>query len=64
MRCVVKLTEHHGQYRITLPRELLQGTGLVNTELVVLDGSGWKEIIIREYHGKGKEKGGIQEDQT
>lgn len=64
MDWVVKLTEHAGQYRITLPRKLLGLAGLEGAEFLKLRYMIEGKILVREYHGKGKEKRGIPEDQS
>ena len=64
MGCVVKLTQYKGQYRITIPRELIRKCGFEEVEFVELYHiPGW-EIKIKEYYGKSKEKRDIPEDQT
>jgi len=64
MDWVVRLTKSYGQYRITLPRTLVEECKLEEVEFVELrmGQSGW--IIIGEYRGKRKEKGDLPENQA
>lgn len=64
MYWVVKLTRHGDQYRVTLPRKLIEGMAFQDVEFVRLEEYPSIGIIIKEYYGKGKEKGDLQEDQT
>lgn len=64
MGFVVKLTKHHGQYRITLPRELLAKCEMEDVEFVSLEWFPLNTIIIEEYHGAKKEKRDLPEDQS
>ena len=64
MRRVVKLTNHSGQYRITLPRDLVVKAGLVGVEYVKLDWGMPGRIVIEEYYGKSKEKGVVPENKA
>ena len=59
MKWVVKLQRHGGQFRITLPRELILKAGFENVEVVKLEQLMNNTIWIREYYGKDKEEGGI-----
>ena len=61
---VVKLTKHYGQYRVTLPRELVERAWLKDVEYVKLYTVSPGRIVIEEYHGKGKEKGDLQKNKT
>lgn len=61
---IVKLTRDRGQTRVTLPRLLIAEAGLEDAELVRLDVTGGRWVVIREYHGKGNEKGDLQKDQA
>jgi len=58
------MTRHKGQYRITLPKELLAECEMEDVEFVDLQkyGTGW--IMIGEYYGKRKEKRDISEDKA
>lgn len=62
MHLIVKLQRHRGQYRITLPLNLIKKCGLEDVELVRLDWVMPNTIVLREYYGKGKEKRDIPED--
>lgn len=56
MYCLVKLTCQRGQYRITIPKELIEKKALEAVEVMKLtEGPGGK-IILEEYYGK-KENG-------
>lgn len=61
---VVKLQKHGGQYRVTLPRSLIKECKFEDVEYVSLLKYGNVGVMIEEYHGKGKEKGGLPEDQS
>lgn len=62
MDWVVKLTKHGGQYRITLPRELIFKCGFEEVEFVRLRPMQVFAIKIEEYYGSKKEKRDIPED--
>jgi len=64
MDWVVRLTECYGQYRVTLPRELIEKAGFEDVKFVELrmDQRGW--IIIGEYRGKRKEKGDLPDNRA
>lgn len=64
MDWVVKLQKHGGQYRVTLPRELIIKAGFEEVELVRLEKWPVMGIMIQEYHGKGKEEGDLPEDKS
>jgi hypothetical protein len=64
MDWVVKLSEHGGQYRVTLPRELLKKAELLEAELLRLEWFPLGTIVIQEYHGKRQEKTDIPGDQS
>ncbi|MCK4385600.1 MAG: hypothetical protein KAW52_04975 [candidate division Zixibacteria bacterium] len=51
---IVKINEHRGQYRITLPIKLLRAKKLIGVEIVTLTEGKAGQIIIEEYHGKDK----------
>jgi len=60
----MKLTKHYGQYRITLPREVIKKEGLEKVEYVMLSRFRGVGIVVEEYHGKSKERRDVPEDQT
>jgi len=62
MHWVVKLTSHGGQYRVTIPRELVEKARLEGVEYVKLYSVDEGAIIIGEYHGKRREKRDFPED--
>lgn len=62
MGYVVRLTEHGGQYRVTIPRKLVEGAGLEGVLFVSLHKVGRGKILIREYYGERKEKRDLQKD--
>lgn len=64
MSWVVKLQRHGGQFRVGLPRGLIEELGFENVEIVEVEKYAPHWILIREYYGKGKEKSGIQEDKS
>lgn len=64
MDWVVKLQRHGGQYRVTLPRELIIKAGFEEVELVRVAKYAHVGIMIEEYHGKGKKEGDLPEDQS
>lgn len=64
MNWVVKLTRHGGQYRITLPRELIFKCGFEEVEFVRITKNTGYTIKIEEYYGKRKEKRDIPEDRS
>ena len=64
MDWIVKLQSHGGQYRITLPRELLVEAKLENEELVRLESFIEGEILIERYYGKGEKEREIQETKS
>lgn len=64
MDWIVKLQEHGGQYRITLPRELLKKAELENEELIRLETYNQGEILIERYYGKGKKERDISENRS
>lgn len=62
MGWVVKLQRHGGQYRITIPRGLIEKVGFECAEIVILNAVVKGRIVIEEYYGKGKEKRDLPED--
>jgi hypothetical protein len=64
MDWVVKLTKHGGQYRVTLPRELVVKARLEDVDFVELDSVYPDWIMIKGYHGKEKEKRDLPENQA
>lgn len=64
MDWIVKLQKNEGQYRITLPGELIVKAGLEDVKIVKLVVHLGGGIIVKEYYGKGKEKRDIQEDSS
>lgn len=64
MHYVVKLQRDRRQYRITIPLNLIEACGLEDVELVRLEEIVGQVIVIKEYHGKRKEKRDIPEDQA
>lgn len=64
MNWIVKLQRHGGQFRITLPKELIVKADFEDVEVVSLGKHPVLGIIIREYNGKSKEKSGIQKDRS
>lgn len=64
MEWIVKLTRHGGQYRITLPRELIVKAGLEDVKVVKLESVVAGGIVVRGYYGKWKEKRDIPEDKA
>ena len=61
---VVKLQRHGEQYRVTLPKKLVAFADLDDAEYLRLESGISGGIIIKEYHGKGKEKGDVPENQA
>ena len=61
---LMKLTEHGGQYRITIPRKLVEAAGLKDAEVVYLYVWDGRVICVEEYYGKRQEKRDIPEDQS
>lgn len=61
---IVKLQSNSGQYRVTLPKKLVRFADLEGAEYLRLECGVSGGIIIKEYHGKGKEEGRIQEDKS
>lgn len=64
MKWVVKLQRHGGQFRVSLPRELIIKVGFEDVEVVTVENFAPNWILIKEYRGKGKEETGIQEDKS
>ena len=64
MKWVVKLSKSYGQYRVTIPRELIEEVCFEDVLFVRLESFPVNTVLITEYHGKGKEKRDIPEDQT
>ena len=64
MDWIVKLQSHGGQYRITLPRELLIKARLESEELVRLKTIYKETILIEKYDGKGKKERDISKDRS
>lgn len=64
MSWIVKLQKNRGQYRITIPKELIVKSGLEDAKIIKLEELLGGEIVIREYYEKGKEKSGIQKDRS
>lgn len=64
MNWVVKLQRHGGQFRVTLPKELILKAGLEDVEVMSLKLVIPGIITLGEYFGKGKEKRGIQENRS
>lgn len=60
----MKLSKSYGQYRVTIPRELISEVGFDNALFVRLESGLGGLITIREYHGKGKEKRDVPENQA
>jgi len=60
----VKLQRHEGQYRVTIPRELILKADFEGVEFVRLGTGFHTGITIKEYHGKRKEKGDLPEGQA
>jgi len=61
---VVRLQKHGGQYRVTLPRELIIKAGFEDVEFVKLYRVVPGRIVIEEYYGREKEKGDLPEGQS
>ena len=49
---IQKLTKANGQYRLSLPRTLLESAGLDKTRVLELWVTKKSIINIREYHGR------------
>lgn len=64
MEWVVKLTRHGGQYRITLPRELIAKCGFEEVEYIRLTKNVGYTVKIEEYYGKREEKRDLPGDQA
>ena len=64
MEWVMKLMKSYGQYRVTIPRELIEEVGFEKVLLVRLEKICKGGILIDEYHGKSKEKRDLPEDQA
>lgn len=64
MKWVMKLQRHGGQFRVTLPRELIVKAGFEDVEVIRLEMIVKGRIMIDEYYGKGKEERDIQEDKS
>jgi len=60
----MKLSKSYGQYRVTIPRELIEELDFDEVLFVRLLRGIKGGILIEEYHGKGKEKRDIQKDQA
>lgn len=60
----MKLSKSYGQYRVTIPRELIEELDFDEVLFVRLARGIKGGILIEEYHGKGKEKRDIQKDQA
>ena len=58
----VRLTKHTGQYRVTIPRELIKSLGYEDVEFVELKDLGCTGILLREYYGKRQGKRDIPKD--
>lgn len=52
----VRLTKHGGQYRVTIPQELIKSLGYEDVEFIEMKDLGCTGILLREYYGKRKEK--------
>lgn len=61
---VVKLQRHGGQYRVTLPLNLIEACGFEDVEYVSLLKYGDVGVMIEEYHGKGKKEGTVPGDKA
>ena len=61
---IVKLQRNGNQYRVTLPKRLIAFADLEDAEYLRLECGVSGGVIIKEYHGKGKEEGRIQEDKS
>lgn len=59
-----RITKDRGQYRVTLPKELIENLGLEKTRVVEIWEGEDDTINIKEYHGKRKKKRDIPEDQS
>ncbi len=64
MDWIVKLQSHGGQYRITLPGDLIVKAGLENARQVWLESYNEGEILIKGYYGKSKEERDLPEDRS
>lgn len=64
MDWIVKLQRHGGQYRITLPGDLIVKANMENVEIIKLEVLIPGVVVIKEYDGKGKKVSGIQEDKS
>lgn len=51
---IVKVNDYRGQYRITIPKELARKKRLRGVEVLKLTEGKNGQIILEEYHGKGK----------
>lgn len=60
----MKLSKSYGQYRVTIPRELIEELDFDEVLFVSIERGIKGGILIEEYHGKRKEKRDIQKDQA
>lgn len=58
----VRLTKHTGQYRITLPKDLIEEAGFEGVQFVELKNMGSYGILIKEYYGKKNAKRDLQKN--
>lgn len=56
MHYLVKLTYQRGQYRITIPKELVERQALGSAEVIKLTVGPGGKIILEEYYGKEKSR--------
>lgn len=53
---IQKLQESKGQYRVTLPKNLIKELGFEKAKVVEIWGTEGNIINLREYHGKKSSK--------
>lgn len=59
----VRLTKQSGQYRVTIPLELIKSLGYEDVQFIEMKDLGNTGILIREYYGKKREKRDLSKDQ-
>jgi len=54
---IQKLSKSGGQYRVTLPKNMIKNLGLEKARVVEMWGTEGHIIHIKEYHGKKSREG-------
>ena len=53
---IQKISSSGGQYRVTLPKDLIKELGFEKTRVVTIESVGKESFLVRAYHGKNIRK--------